>query len=137
MVVKMRDNSTEGMAPGDSSGDDIRKKRKKSREKARNASGFGRGQGFAQGFGGGFGGGFGPAQIMQMLPLIMAMGGGMPGGGVANFQLQLMMWAIETWLDYLTAMQEVFERALGRLREMNVCGGFMAADEGDDEDKEW
>lgn len=132
----MRDNAPDGGVASDSDADDIGKKRKKARAKARKASGFGRGQAFGQGFGGGFGGGFGPAQFMQMLPLIMAMGGGMPGGGVAGFQLQIMMWMIETWMDYLAAMQEVFERALGRLRDMSAGAGFMGGAE-DDGDEEW
>ena len=122
-------------ADSDSDAGDESKKRKKRRYNARNEGGFGRGQGF--GGGGMFGGGFGPAQFMQMLPLMMAMGGGMPGGGMANMQLQLMMWMVETWLDYLTAMQEVFERALDRLRDMQLCGGFMGGGDQDEDGKEW
>lgn len=75
-------------------------------------------------------GGFNPGQLLQLLPLMMAMGGGMPGAGMAHMQLRLLMWALETWLDYLSAMQEVFERALDRLRDMDMMGGFAGG--GDD-----
>ena len=134
----MRDNTSGSGADGDAADSENIKKRKKRKASARNAGGFGRGQGFGQGFGQAFGGGFGPNQFLQLLPLLMAMGGGMRGGGVGNLQLQLMMWMIETWLDYLAAMQEVFERALDRLRDMDVCGGLMGgAVDGDDDGKEW
>jgi len=130
-------------ADSDSDASEGSKKRKKRSRDYRNGGGFGRAQAFGQGFGGGnpfggFGGGFGPAQFMQMLPLLMAMGGGMPGGGMAKMQLQLLMWMVETWLDYLSAMQEVFERAFDRLRDMELCGGFMGGggDQGED-GKEW
>lgn len=79
-------------------------------------------------------------QFMQMLPLLMAMGNGaMPGAGMAGTQIQLLMWMIETWLDYLASLQDVLERALERLQEMNLCGGWMGGDsDGDGEDgKEW
>ena len=95
------------------------------RDKARGRGGSGRGHGFVPPF---------PPNLMQMLPLIMAMGGsGMPGMGMSNTQIQLMIWAIETWLDYLAAVQEVFERALDRLHEMNLGGGWMGGGDGGDE----
>jgi len=137
----MRDDKPETRADSDSEAGEGSKKRKKRRSGYRNEGGFNRAHAFGQGFGGGgpFGGGFGPAQFMQMLPLMMAMGGGMPGAGMANMQLQLMMWMVETWLDYLSAMQEVFERALDRLRDMELCGGFMGGGGGgqDEDGKEW
>lgn len=122
-------------ADSDSDAGEGSKKRKKRKYGSRDGGGFGRAQGF--GGAGPFGGGFGPAQFMQMLPLMMAMGGGMPGGGMANMQLQMMMWMVETWLDYLSAMQEVFERALDRLRDMELCGGFMGGGGQDEDGKEW
>ncbi|BAE50752.1 hypothetical protein [Paramagnetospirillum magneticum] len=134
----MRENNHEKISDSDSDSEDKNKKRNKCRRNARENGAFSRTGAFGQGFGGNpFGGGFGPAQFMQMLPLMMAMGGGMPGGGMAKMQLQLMMWMVETWLDYLSAMQEVFERAFDRLREMELCGGFMGGGYQGEDDKEW
>lgn len=54
---------------------------------------------------------------------------------MAGLQLQLMMLVMEVWLDYLTAMQEVGERALDRLRDLG--GGFAGRGHGGQDDGEW
>ncbi len=133
----MRDNDDHaGSNANDSSGDSSQEKRGRQR-RPRREGGFGRAGGFAQGLGGMFGGGgggFGPGQIMQLLPLILAMGGGRLGGGMAGLQLQLLMWVLEVWLDYLSAMQEVCERALERLQDLDLGGIFGNAQAESDED---
>lgn len=123
----MREDDREKVGEDDASSGSGEKKRARRSRSYRNGGGFG--PGFSQGMGGNPFGGFNPGQILQMLPLMMAMGGGMPGAGMAQMQLRLMMWALETWLDYLSAMQEVFERALDRLRDMEVMGGFAGGGE--------
>jgi uncharacterized membrane protein len=135
----MRDDKQEKRADSESDAGDESKKRNRRGGNTRKEGWSERARAYGQGFGGGnpFGGGFGPSQFMQMLPLMMAMGGGMPGGGMVKMQLQLMMWMVETWLDYLSAMQEVFERAFDRLREMELCGGFMGGGDQGEDDKEW
>ena len=84
---------------------------------------------------------FSSNQFMQMLPLLMAMGNGgsFPGAGMAGTQIQLLMWMIETWLDYLASLQDVLERALERLQDLNLCGGWTSDDSGsgDEDAKEW
>ena len=108
-------------------------KDKHHRDKARNRARFSQGQAGMPPFSN--------TQFMQMRPLLMAMGNGgsFPGAGMAGTQIQLLMWMIETWLDYLASLQEVLERALERLQEMNLCGGGMADDgeHADQDGKEW
>jgi hypothetical protein len=132
----MRDNDDHaGSNANDAAGDSSQEKRGRQR-RPRREGGFGRAGGFAQGLGGMFGGGggFGPGQIMQLLPLILAMGGGRLGGGMAGLQLQLLMWVLEVWLDYLSAMQEVCERALERLQDLDLGGMFGNGQAENDED---
>lgn len=122
-----RGNSDNGQGTDAEDGERSGRRRRRSRR----ASGGGDDAG--QGFGGGFGGAF-PPGLMQLLPLLMAMGGGggFPGAGAVNFQLKLLSWMLETWLDYLAAMQEVFERALDRLHDMQMMGGWGKGDENRD-----
>ncbi|WP_152426872.1 hypothetical protein [Paramagnetospirillum caucaseum] len=69
--------------------------------------------------------------FMQMLPLLMAMGGSNPGQRVAGFQLRLAMLMIEIWIDYLASMQDFMERTLERLADL-ADGGSLFGDEPDD-----
>lgn len=72
-------------------------------------------------------------EMLQMLPLMMAMsGGGMPGMNLFHLQMRLMLWMIETWMDYLSAVQEVFDRATAKLREV----GLEAWDDDEDDEDE-
>ncbi len=66
--------------------------------------------------------------FMQMLPLLMAMGGAMPGQRMAGAQLRLLMLMVEIWIDYLAAMQEFMERTLDRLRGLSG-GRFLFGDD--------
>jgi hypothetical protein len=128
--MRQDDRSSAAGGAGDGDGESGRTKGRRRRPKG--AGGFGPGAGFMPPFG--------PQQFMQMLPLMMAMGGGgMPGMGLANTQIQLVMWMVETWIDYLGSMQEVLERALERLHDMNLAGGWMPGGDGGDEGggKEW
>lgn len=71
--------------------------------------------------------------FMQMLPLLMAMGGGNPGGRMVGFQLKIVMLMIEIWIDYLASMQDFMERTLERLMEFsNGDSHDDDADDGDD-----
>lgn len=86
------------------------------------------------------------SQMLQMMPLLMAtmgMGGkgaGLPGMGmglmVMQLQVQLMVWMIETWMDYLEALQDVFERSVERLQDMELLGTMMAGMSADGSDGE-
>ncbi len=128
----MRQDERSSAAGGSGDGDDESGRAKGRRRHKGGGGGFGRGAGFMPPFP--------PQQFMQMLPLLMAMGGaGMPGMGLANTQIQLVMWMVETWIDYLSATQEVLERAMERLREMDVAGGWMSGGDGGGEGdgKEW
>lgn len=71
--------------------------------------------------------------FMQMLPLLMAMGGGNPGQRMMGFQLRIVMLMIEIWIDYLAAMQDFMERTLERLAEFSD-GGDSHGDDADDAD---
>lgn len=108
---------------------------------AQNAGGKKKGRRKKASFGFGLGNMFGmpfmsnPAQLMQMLPFMMAMGGsGLPKMGMAAFSLQIKMtmWMVETWIDYLNSVQEVFMRSLTRLKEIET--GWSSSDDADDED---
>ena len=68
---------------------------------------------------------------MQMLPLLLAMGGGNPGQRMLGTQLRVAMLMIEVWIDYLAAMQDFMERTLERLAGMSD-GGFMCGEEAED-----
>lgn len=70
--------------------------------------------------------------FMQMLPLLMAMGGGNPGGRMVGFQLRMVMLMIEIWIDYLASMQDFMERTLERLAEFGA--GDLHGDDADDGD---
>ena len=78
--------------------------------------------------------------FMQMLPLLMAMGGNMPGKRLAGMQLRIAMMMIEIWIDYLAAMQDFMEQTLKRLMDLGD-GGFLFGeeddDDADDDDAEW
>lgn len=77
--------------------------------------------------------------LMQMLPLLMAMGGGsMPGMNMAGTQIRMIMMAIEIWIDYLAAMQEFLECVLDRLAEFNDGGGlFGGGADGAEDGADW
>jgi hypothetical protein len=71
--------------------------------------------------------------FMQMLPLLLAMGGGNPAQGMAGMQVRIAMLMIEIWIDYLGSMMEFLERTLERLASLGD-GGLLFGGGGDDED---
>lgn len=72
---------------------------------------------------------------MQMLPLLLAMGGGMnPAQGMAGMQLRLAMLMVEIWIDYLASMMEFLERTLERLASLSDGFQFGGGDEDHDGD---
>jgi len=125
--------------------------RRNGARRRRRAGGFGGGFGGFGDFGGGLGGGpFGmPPQFAQLMSMLMAMGGPAAFGGMGrgmgglNFQLslKLMSWLLETWLDYLDAMQGVIHRAFDRFQALGLSADDMMpamwGEDGDDDDGTW
>ena len=120
----MRDDDSveRGSSKGDSGRDSSMKKGP--RKGRRGRSGFGREMPFQMG------------NFMQMLPLLLAMGGGgNPIQGMAGMQLRLAMLMVEIWIDYLASMMEFLERTLERLAALG--DGFQMGDEDDQDDEDW
>jgi hypothetical protein len=70
--------------------------------------------------------------LMQMLPLLLAMGGKMRGPQMTGLRLQLFMLYIEILIDLLGTLQDFLQRTLGRLGDASRMG--FLTDEDEDEE---